>query len=101
MKVKSLSHVRLFTFDPMDCSLPGSSVHRIFQARVLEWVYNQSDFGVDHLVMSTCSRLLYCWKRVFAITSDGTSLQYSCLEKPMDGGPGGPQSMGLLRVGCD
>ena len=23
---------------PMDCSLPGSSVHRIFQARVLEWV---------------------------------------------------------------
>ena len=24
--------------DPMDCSLPGSSVHRIFQARVLEWV---------------------------------------------------------------
>ena len=24
--------------DPMDCSLPGSSVHRIFQARVLDWV---------------------------------------------------------------
>ena len=23
--------------DPMDCSLPGSSVHEIFQARVLEW----------------------------------------------------------------
>ena len=23
--------------DPMDCSLPGSSVHGIFQARVLEW----------------------------------------------------------------
>ena len=23
--------------DPMDCTLPGSSVHRIFQARVLEW----------------------------------------------------------------
>ena len=23
--------------DPMDCSLPGSSVHWIFQARVLEW----------------------------------------------------------------
>ena len=23
--------------DPMDCSLSGSSVHRIFQARVLEW----------------------------------------------------------------
>ena len=24
--------------DPMDCSLPGSSAHEIFQARVLEWV---------------------------------------------------------------
>ena len=23
--------------DPMDCSLPGSSIHRTFQARVLEW----------------------------------------------------------------
>ena len=36
MKVKSLSHVRLS--DAMDCSLPGSSAHGIFQARVLEWV---------------------------------------------------------------
>ena len=26
------------SFDPMDCSLPGSSVHGIFQARILEWV---------------------------------------------------------------
>ena len=24
--------------DPMDCSLPGSSAHGIFQARALEWV---------------------------------------------------------------
>ena len=72
VKVKSLSHVRLFATpwtaayqappslgfllqcrkvnsqsevaqsclilsDPMDCSLPGSSIHGIFQARVLEW----------------------------------------------------------------
>ena len=35
-KVKSLSRVRLC--DPVDCSLSGSSVHGIFQARVLEWV---------------------------------------------------------------
>ena len=34
-EVKTLSRVRLS--DPMDCSLPGSSVHGIFQARVLEW----------------------------------------------------------------
>ena len=25
--------------DPTDCSLPGFSIHGIFQARVLEWVY--------------------------------------------------------------
>ena len=25
-------------YDPMDCSLPGSSVHGIFPARILEWV---------------------------------------------------------------
>ena len=37
VKVKSLSHVWLFA-TPMDCSPPGSSVHGIFQARVLEWV---------------------------------------------------------------
>ena len=40
MKLKSESEVTQScpTFhDPMDCSLPGSSVHGIFQARVLEW----------------------------------------------------------------
>ena len=35
-KVKSLSKC-LTLRDPMDYSLPGSSVHGIFQARVLEW----------------------------------------------------------------
>ena len=35
-KGKSLSRVRLC--DPRDCSPPGSSIHGIFQARVLEWV---------------------------------------------------------------
>ena len=41
MKVKSEREVTqscLTLSDPMDCSLPGSSIHRIFQARVLEWV---------------------------------------------------------------
>jgi len=32
---------------------------------------------------------------------NGTPLQYSCLENPMDGGAGGLQSMGSLRVGHD
>ena len=40
MKVKSeseIAHSCPTLRDPMDCSLPGSSVHGIFQARVLEW----------------------------------------------------------------
>ena len=40
MKVKSEREVAQSyptLFDPMDCSSPGSSVHGIFQARVLEW----------------------------------------------------------------
>ena len=34
----SVSQACLTLFDPMDCCLPGSSVHGIFQARILEWV---------------------------------------------------------------
>ena len=40
MKVKNESEVAQLCptlSDTMDCSLPGSSVHGIFQARVLEW----------------------------------------------------------------
>ena len=37
VKVKQLSRVLLFA-TPVDCSLPGSSVHGILQARILEWV---------------------------------------------------------------
>ena len=41
MKVKRESEVAQSCptlSDPIDCSLPGSSVHGIFQARVLEWI---------------------------------------------------------------
>ena len=40
MKVKSESEVPQLCpilSDPMDCGLPGSSIHGVFQARVLEW----------------------------------------------------------------
>ena len=49
MKVKSENEVAQSCptlSDPMDCSLPGSSIHRIFQARVLEW---------GAVAFSTCS----------------------------------------------
>ena len=40
--------------DPMDCSLPGSSIHGIFQARVLEW--GAIAFSESHSVMSNSLR---------------------------------------------
>ena len=50
-------------FDPMDCSLPGSSIHGIFQARVLEYFFLLQgifltlglDPGLPH-----CRQTLYC-----------------------------------------
>ena len=46
-KVKSLSCLTLC--DPMDCSLPDSPLHGIFQARVLEWVVFPSPGNLPHL----------------------------------------------------
>ena len=42
--------------DPMDCSLPVSSVHRILQARILEWFAMPSSRG------SSCLRHLLHWQ---------------------------------------
>ena len=38
LKVTVLAQLCPTLWDPMDCSLPGSSVHGISQARILEWV---------------------------------------------------------------
>ena len=42
--LQSFSHVQLFC-NPMDYSPPGSSVHDVFQARILEWVPISSSRG--------------------------------------------------------
>ena len=39
--------------DPMDCSLPGSSAHGIFQARVLEWFAIAFSMGSPSLVQNS------------------------------------------------
>ena len=70
-KVKSESEVAQSCptpSDPMDCSLPGSSVHGIFQARVLEWVplpspeliwgYFKYQISMDLLSRDISSRLM-------------------------------------------
>ena len=50
--------------DPMDCSLPGSSVHRILQARVLEWgAIAFSEIGNSEILFTGVS-VKYVWKRL-------------------------------------
>ena len=62
MKVKSQSEVAQSCptlSDLMDCSLPGSSVHGIFQARVLEWGAIAFQFSSVHFssVAQLCPNL--------------------------------------------
>ena len=105
--MKSLGHVQLC--DPMNCSPPGSSVHGIFQARILEWVAisssRESSWPRDQTQVSrvvgrrfttwvtreikiiTCSQsftffnVFYCFKQ-----RRQWQPSCSCLEYPRDGG---------------
>ena len=100
MKVKLLSRV-LTLSDPMDCSLPGFSVHGIFQARVLEWGAIAFSSAAIHGVAKSQTQL-----------SDFTfTFHFHALEKEMathssvlawripgTGEPGGLPSMGSHRV---
>ena len=62
MKVKSESEIAQSCptlSDPMDCNLPGSTVHGIFQARVLEWgaiAFSKLD-GITYLMDMSLSKL--------------------------------------------
>ena len=55
--------------DPIDCSLPGSSIHGIFQARVLEWVtitFLQPFIGWRPIFIASRQRKFLCeeWHQV-------------------------------------
>ena len=52
--------------DPMDCSPPGSSVHRILQARILDWVAisfsrDLPDPGMEYQVSCNAGRFFTVW----------------------------------------
>ena len=68
MKVKSESEVaqsRLTLSDPMDCSPPGSSVHGIFQARILEW--GAIAFSVKYHTSTIKPLKLLAYKYLFSL----------------------------------
>ena len=83
MKVKSESEVAqscLTLSDPMDCSPPGSSIHGIFQARVLEWgaiAFSNYSFA------AAAAKLLQSWL---------------ALCDPIDGSPPGSPVPGILQA---
>ena len=97
MKVKSESEVAqlcLTPSDPMDCSPPGSSVHGICQARVLEWA------AIAFSIM--CFSISYCLKHFYALEKEmATHSSVLAWRIPGMGEPGGLTSLGSHRVGHD
>ena len=88
--------------NPMDCSLPGFSVHGIFQARVLEWVAMSFSRGSSQprdwtRVSRIVGRRFTLWYMVAAAAAK--SLQ-SCrtLWDPRDGSPPGSPVPGILQA---
>ena len=116
MKVKSESAVTQSCptlSEPMDCSPPGSSVHGIFQARVLEWGAIAFS-GSLALTSSIFSYFTYTFLKKQISFQKYTFFYVRFTEKamapysstlarkiPWMEEPGGLQSMGSLRVGHD
>ena len=108
MKVKSESEVaqsRPTLSDPMDCSLPGSSIHGILQARVLEWGATAFSMGLN-----PCLLCLLHWQMDSLPLSHGVISEEKAMAPhsstlawkiPWTEEPGRLQSMGSLRVGHD
>ena len=75
MKVKSESEVTQSCptlHDPMDCSLPGSSAHKIFQASVLEWVAIAFSPLYDYMIVNKFLLLLMdiCFFQLWALRNN-------------------------------
>ena len=93
MKVKSESEVAqscLTLSDRMDCSLPGSSIHGIFQARVQEW--GAIAFSGIRGYMET----IYFWPAAAAAAKSLQSCPTLC--DPIDGSPPGSPVPGILKA---
>ena len=111
MKVKSESEIAQSCptlSDPMDCSPPGSSVHGIFQARILEWVAvaHHKYFGnLTHLVVYFYKEVFESWKsrKYFFATlfiNCCCLVAKSCLPlcDPMDNSPPGSSVHGISQA---
>ena len=98
MKVKSQSEVAKSCptlSDPMDCSLPGSSIHGIFQARVLEW--GAIAFSIFFIHSSVDMYLVPFSRSVVSNSSRPHGLQPTRLLRPRDF-PGKSAGVGCHRL---
>ena len=67
----------LIVCDHMDCSLPGSSVHGISQARLLEWIAIPFSRGI-FLTQELNSGLLLCRQILYHLSHQGSHYCYTC-----------------------
>ena len=109
MKVKSESEVAQSCptlSDPMGCSLPGSSVHGIFQARVLEWVAIAFSIHIHYSVVKNPPIMqetqgTWFWSLDQEDTLEEEMETHSSIlawRIPLTEKPGGLQSTGSQRV---
>ena len=64
--------------DPIDYSPPGSSIHGIFQARVLEWVAISFSKG-SSLHRDRTQTLPHCWQTLYHLSHQGSPSAGECL----------------------
>ena len=92
----SLSHVQLC--NPMDYSLPGSSVHGILQARILEWVV-AIPFVQGNLPNPVIkSGLLHCRRILYCLSHQGSPRILEWVTYPFSRGSSRPRNR--ARVSC-
>ena len=88
--------------DPIDCSLPGSSIHGIFQARILEWVaisFSKGSSWPRDLTGSPALQVDSLPSEPPAATAAAKSLQpCPTLCDPIDGSPLGSSVPGILQA---
>ena len=85
----------------MDCSLPGSPVHGIFQARVLEWSAIAFSIAFYTVIYTYIPSLLnFLPIQVPAAAAAAAKLLQSCptLRDPIDGSPPGSPVPGILQA---
>ena len=73
--------------NPVDCSLPGSSVHGIFQARVLEWGAIAFSYRYESWTIKKAEHRritafeLWCWRRLLRVPWTARRSNQSILKK--------------------